>query len=237
VSVELEIVDDPARACSAILLSSVLAGGHVVLTGGSTPRRAYQELAQAVRDLGIDMSDTDFWFGDERCVAPDNELSNFRLAKETLFDPLSDVASPRVHRIQGERGFQDGADAYERELIEAGAPPFELVLLGLGPDGHLASLFPDQATLDEQSRTVVGVPEAGLEPFVPRISFTLPTLAASRQVVFLVEGESKAQAVRAAFGPDAVPDPHVPASLIGPLVDEVQVLLDPAAASLLPAAG
>jgi 6-phosphogluconolactonase len=235
VSVEFEVVDDPARACSAILLSAVLAGGHIALTGGSTPRGAYQELVQAVRDLGINMGDTDFWFGDERCVPPDDELSNYRLARETLFDPLANVMSARVHRIQGELGPEAGAEAYELELTEAGAPPFELVLLGLGPDAHIASLFPHQATLDEQSRAVVGVPEAGLEPFVPRISLTLPALTRTRQLVLLVEGESKARAVEAAFGPQAEPDRHFPGSMIAPLVDEVQVLLDPGAASRLPA--
>ena len=234
-NIELEIVDDPARACSAILLSAVLAGGHLVLTGGSTPRRAYQELARAVRELGVDLAETEFWFGDERCVPPEDELSNFKLAQDTLFGPLDDLMSARVHRIQGELGPEEAARAYELELSEAGAPPFELVLLGLGPDGHVASLFPDQPTLGEQSRLVVGVPEAGHEPFVPRVSLTLPALARTRQLVFLVAGESKADAVAAAFGPDATPDRHVPASLIPPLVDEVQVLLDPSAAARLPA--
>lgn len=233
-SIELEIVDDPGRACSAVLLSAVLAGGHVALTGGSTPRRAYQELARAIRELGIDMGETDFWFGDERCVPPDDERSNYRLAEETLFAPLGELSAARVHRIQGELGPDRAAEAYERELTEAGAPPFELVLFGLGPDGHLASLFPDQPTLDEQARLVVGVPEAGLEPFVPRVSLTLFALARARQIVFLVEGESKADAVAAAFGPEARPDHHVPASLLPPQADQVQVLLDPAAARRLP---
>lgn len=236
-TVELEIVEDPGRACSAILLSAVLAGGHVVLTGGSTPRRAYQELARAVRELGIDMGETEFWFGDERCVDPDDELSNYRLAREALFDPLRDLMSSRIHRIPAELGPGRAAEAYERELTEAGGPPFELMLLGLGPDGHLASLFPDQATLDEQARLVVGVPEAGHEPFVPRVSLTLPALARARQVVFLVSGEAKAEAVAAAFGPDARPDHHVPASLLPPLADQVQVLLDPSAATRLPTGG
>ncbi len=235
-SVELEIVRDPARACSAVLLTAVLAGGHIALTGGSTPRRAYQELAQAIRELEIDLGDTDFWFGDERCVAPDDELSNYRLAKETLFDPLEDLMSAGVHRIQGELGPQASAEAYELELAEAGAPPFELVLLGLGPDAHIASLFPDQPSLEVESRTVVGVPEAGLEPFVPRVSLTLPALVQTRQLVVLVSGESKAKAVEAAFGPEARPDRHFPGSLLAPRVDEVLVLLDPSAASRLPAA-
>lgn len=233
-SVEFDIVEDPARACSAILLSSVMAQGHVVLTGGSTPRIAYQELATAIKELGIDPSGTVFWFGDERCVPPEDDRSNYKLAKEALFDPLDAVAALDVRRIQGELGPADGADAYERELEAAGSPQFDLVLLGLGPDGHTASLFPDQPTVEERSRLVVGIPEAGLQPFVPRVSLTLTGLARTRRIVFLAEGEKKADAVLAAFGPDAKPDPHVPASLVPPLVDDVRVLLDPAAAARLP---
>jgi 6-phosphogluconolactonase len=92
-------------------------------------------------------------------------------------------------------------------------------------------LFPDQETLSERSRLVVGVPEAGLEPFVPRVSLTLSALASAKQIVFLVSGGSKADAVSAAFGPDAKPDPKVPASLLPPLAAEVTVLLDEAAAA------
>jgi 6-phosphogluconolactonase len=235
VSARIEVVQDPGRAVSAILLSAVLAGGHVVLTGGSTPRQAYQELSSAVRELGIDMGGTVFWFGDERCVPPDDERSNYRLAKEALFDPLEGVARAEVRRIPGELGPFEAADAYERELEAADRPTFDLVLLGLGPDGHTASLFPDQPTVQERSRLVVGVPEAGLEPFLPRVSLTLPALAKTHRMVFLVEGEAKAEAVAAAFGPQARPDPHVPASMVAPIMNDLLVLLDPGAASRLPA--
>jgi 6-phosphogluconolactonase len=234
VSVRIEVVQDPGRAASALLLSAVLAGGHVVLTGGSTPRQAYVEVATAVRELGIDMGRTVFWFGDERCVPPDDEKSNYRLAKEALFDRVDGGGAAEVKRIAGELGPFEAADAYERELEIAGRPRFDLVLMGLGPDGHTASLFPDQSTLQERSRLVVGVPEAGLEPFVSRVSLTLPALANSRRMVYLVEGEGKAEAVAAAFGPQADPNPHVPASMVPPLVDDLLVLLDPAAAALLP---
>jgi 6-phosphogluconolactonase len=234
VTVEIDVVDEPARACSAILLSAAMAGGHVVLTGGSTPRRAYEELARAILKLGIDISQSQFWFGDERCVPPEDDRSNYRLAKECLFDPLAEAGPVQVHRIQGELGHEEGARAYEGELGEAGAPPFELVLMGMGPDGHTASLFPGQATLQEQSRLVVGVPEAGLEPLVARVSLTLPALAKTRRMVFLIEGEDKADVVARAFGPDAQPDHDLPASLLPPLVKEIQVLLDPSAAARLP---
>lgn len=236
-SLEIEIVQDPGRAASAILLSAVLAGGDVVLTGGSTPRQAYQELATAVRELGIDMGRTVFWFGDERCVPADDEQSNYRLANDALFAPLEGAAGAEVKRIPGELGPFEAADAYEQELEAAGRPTFDLVLMGLGPDGHTASLFPDQPTLQENSRLVVGVPEAGLEPYVPRVTLTLAGLAKTRRMVFLVEGDGKAEAVAKAFGPHAEPDPHIPASMVAPLVEDLLVLLDPAAASQLPAQG
>jgi 6-phosphogluconolactonase len=232
-SVKLEIVDDPARAASAMLLSAMLGGGDVVLTGGSTPKPAYEELARAVRAVGHDLRDTTVWFSDDRCVAPDDELSNYRLVKQSLLDPLADMPRPAVRRIRGELGPEEAAEAYERELDEAGEPEFSLVLLGIGPDGHLASMFPDQASLSERSRLVVGVPESGLEPFVPRVTLTLPALANAEQVVFLVTGAGKADAVAAAFGPDTEPDPHVPSSMLVPLAKELTVLLDSAAAARL----
>jgi len=235
VSTRIEVVHDPGRAASALLLSAVLAGGHVVLTGGSTPRQAYVELATAVRELGISMGGTVLWFSDERCVPPDDEKSNYRLAREALLDPLDGDAQCEVKRIPGELGPFEAADAYERELEAAGRPRFDLVLLGLGPDGHIASLFPDQPSLQERSRLVVGVPEAGLEPFVPRVSLTLPALANARRMVFLVQGEEKAEAVAAAFGPQVDPHPHVPASLVPRLVDDLLVLVDREAAARLPA--
>jgi 6-phosphogluconolactonase len=231
VTLKLELVDDPALACAAVLLDAVSAGGNVVLTGGSTPRAAYGKLARELSAAGTDVSRTTFWFGDERCVAPDDDRSNFKMAKESLLDGLSATALPQVRRMKGELGPERGAADYERRLREAGPPEFDLILLGIGADGHTASLFPDQDSLRERSRLVVGVPEAGLEPFVPRISLTLSAVAASRRVVFLVSGAGKADAVAAAFGADSVPDPHIPASLLVALAGEVTVLLDADAAA------
>jgi 6-phosphogluconolactonase len=231
VTVKIEVVEEPARACAAMLVGAAAGGGHVVLTGGSTPRSAYAEFVRVVHSVGVDLDGTTFWFGDERCVAPYDERSNFKMVKETLLDALGDGSRPIVRRIKGELGPEPAAEEYERELRDAGSPEFELVLLGLGPDGHTASLFPDQRSLGERSRRVVGVPEAGLEPFVPRVSMTLRTIASGRRVVFLVAGAEKANAVVAAFGPHAVPDPHVPASLVVPLAKEITVLLDRAAAA------
>lgn len=236
-AVEIEIVEDPARACAAMLVGIAAGGGDIVLTGGSTPRAAYGEFVEAVRTVGIDVSGCAMWFSDERCVPPEDERSNYGMVRDALLDPLESFGGlPTVHRMRGELGPQAAADEYERSLREAGSPRFDLVLLGIGPDGHLASMFPDQASLSERSRLVVGVDQAGLEPFVSRVTLTFPALVNARQIVFLATGESKAEAIAAAFGPDAKPDPHVPSSLLPPQAREVKVLLDRAAGRLVQSA-
>jgi 6-phosphogluconolactonase len=233
----IEVVDDPARGCAALMVGAALGGGHIVLAGGSTPKAAYAHFVEAVQTVGLDLSRTTFWVGDERCVEPDDERANYRMIKESLLDPLADRPKPTLHRMMGELGPEAGADDYERTLRDAGSPRFDLVLLGIGPDGHTASLFPRQPSLAERERLVVGVREAGLEPFVPRISLTVPALVASRHVVFLATGESKAEAIARAFGPGAKPDPATPSSLLAPEAKLVTVLADRAAASLLPGGG
>ena len=232
-SVEMEVVEDPARACSAMMVGAAAGGGHIVLSGGSTPRAAYEAFVDAVRSVDIDLSQATFWFGDERCVPPDDDRSNYKMVKESLLDPLSDRPLPTVHRMKGELGPHQGAEDYERELRSAGPPRFDLILNGIGPDGHTASLFPDQDSLNERSRLVVGVEQAGLEPYVSRITFTLPALSLGRQLVFLAAGEGKADAVAAAFGPGAKPDPHVPSSMVVPVAKRLIVLTDAAAAKRL----
>src|SRR3954464_10115284 len=107
--------------------------------------------------MGADWAGAHVWFSDERCVPPDDERSNYRLVKETLLDPLGDTG-PEVHRIKGELGPDAGADDYEEE--RRGAPRIDLMLLGLGPDAHVASLFPGHATLGVTDRAGVGEPEA-----------------------------------------------------------------------------
>lgn len=232
-SVELEILDDPARACAAMLIGIAAGGGDIVLTGGSTPRAAYGEFVEAVRTVGIDVSPCTMWFSDERCVPPEDDRSNYGMVRSALLEPLGDLPHPTVHRMRGELGPDDAASEYERELRAAGPPRFDLVLLGIGPDGHLASMFPDQESLSERSRLVLGVEQAGLEPYVPRVTLTFPALVNARQIVFLATGESKAEAVAAAFGPDAKPDPHVPSSLLPSQAREVKVLLDKDAGKLV----
>jgi 6-phosphogluconolactonase len=166
-------------------------------------------------------------------VPPDDELSNYRLVKESLLDRLD--GAPEVHRIRGERGPHVGADDYEEEMRERlgeQMPRLDLILLGLGSDAHVASLFPGHDTLGVRDRVAVGEDEAGLEPFVPRVSLTLPVLTGGRHVVFLVTGEGKADAVDRSFGRPASPD--APGSLVRPVDGKLTLLLDAAAASRLP---
>jgi 6-phosphogluconolactonase len=232
-SVGIEIVESPARVCAAMLVGAAAGRRHIVLAGGSTPRAAYEEFVKTALEAEVPLSETTLWFGDERCVPPDDDRSNYKMAKATLLDPLGPAAPGRVVRIQGELGPDEAASEYERSLREAGLPSFDLILLGIGPDGHTLSLFPDQATVSEESKLVVGVPHAGLEPFVPRVSLTLASVALAQHVVFLVSGESKADAVAAAFGAGARPDPHIPSSMVASHAHRVTVLLDPPAAARL----
>jgi 6-phosphogluconolactonase len=232
-SVSFEIVEDPARACAALMVGAAIGGGEIVLAGGSTPKAAYAHFVDAVKAVGLNLAGSRFWIGDERCVDPGDERSNHRMIKESLIDPLAGVSPVDVRRIPGELGPEAAADAYEQELRAAGPPSFDLVLLGIGPDGHTASLFPGQPALAERTRLVVGVPEAGLQPFVPRVSLTIGALTSSQRIVFLASGESKADAIAEAFGPDSDPDPSVPASLLAADARQITVLLDRAAAKRL----
>jgi 6-phosphogluconolactonase len=225
--VDLLVVDTPEAAAeeAAARLAAVAGAGHLALAGGSTPRRAY-ELAAERRP---DWSRAEVWWGDERCVPPDDERSNYRMTREALLDRL--LVPPRnVHRIRGELAPEKAADEYAREL---GDRSLDLVLLGLGPDGHTASLFPRSPALSESERTVLAV-EAGLEPFVPRVTLTLPALERARIILFLVAGSDKANAVARAFGA-AEPDAGTPASLVRSANGGTLAILDEAAAAELPA--
>jgi 6-phosphogluconolactonase len=200
----------------------VAAEGNVVLTGGTSPERAY-ELAAERRP---DWSGAELWWGDERCVPPDHEWSNFALAKRALLDRLR-VPPAAVHRIQGELGAQEAADLYDRELEGVA---LDLVLNGLGPDGHLASLYPNEPTLQVRDRRVIAA-EAKLEPIVDRVTMTLTALNSAPLVVFLVTGAEKTDAVRHAFG--EAPSEATPASLARSTTGRTLVILDPPAAEKL----
>jgi 6-phosphogluconolactonase len=218
---EIVVAEEPAQDVAERLVAVARKGGHIVLTGGSTPRVAY-ELAAA---LETDWTEVELWWGDERCVAPEDERSNYGMAKKALLDR---VAAGPVHRMQGELGRDRGADQYEQELGEL--ERFDLVLLGLGPDGHVASLYPDEPTLDERERRVIGA-EAKLEPYVDRITLTLPMLCRARAVVFLVTGRDKAEASKRAFRDG--PSRSTPGSLVRAARGTTIAVLDADAASLL----
>jgi 6-phosphogluconolactonase len=224
--VEITVAEDAAAAARLVaerLAEQARAGGSVVLTGGSTPRHAYEIAAE----LESDWSRAELWWVDERCVPPDDQQSNYGMAKAALLDRL-EVAPAAVHRMQGELGRDDGVAEYKHEL--AGVGEFDLVLLGLGSDGHVASLFPNFPTLDVTGREVVGSP-AGLEPFVDRISMTLPRLCNTQELLFLVAGADKADAVaRALSGP---PSHATPGSLARSAEGTTRAILDRAAAAKL----
>ena len=225
----LEVLADPVGACAGLLIATAGSGGELVLAGGRTPGPAY---VQAARESAAWRRAT-VWFGDERCVSPKDVRAELPDDSATLLARLDPSSWPDVRRIRGELGVDDAVRDYERQLRDAGPPRFDLVLLGVGTDGHTASLFPDQDALNERERLVVGVERPGRSPFVPRVTLTIPALTSAKRVVFLVTGAEKAGAVAAAFGPAARPDPHVPASMVVDAAAEVVVLLDAAAASRL----
>lgn len=218
-NVEVRVSDDPARAAAELLAEAAVAGAHLALSGGSTVGKAYELAAQ----LRPHWEGVTVWFGDERAVAPEDERSNYRLARETLLATVE--AAPDVRRIEGELGADEAADRYEDAF--AGIV-LDLALNGIGSDGHTASLFPGAPGLSERSRRVVAA-EPGLDPFVPRVTMTPSVFAECALLVYLVTGEGKDEAVRRAFVDE--PSPDTPASVVRGR--RTIALLDPAAAAAL----
>jgi len=218
--VRLTTVADPAAAatkCAETLandLRSALAArgvAHIALNGGSTPRPVYEQLPALLEDW----SAVHVWFGDERCVAPDDPESNFRLASETLIEG-AELRADQVHRMRGELGPDEGAKAYAAELAEhlelgdGGLPVLDVVHLGLGPDGHTASLFPHHQALKVSGWATVGIQDSPKPP-PERISLSLACLNAARRRILHTVGEDKRAAVERVLAPA---DPGTPASLL-----------------------
>jgi 6-phosphogluconolactonase len=198
---------------------------QLALTGGTSPKRTYELLARK----DVDWDTVELWFGDERCVAPEDEESNYRLAAEALLGPAR-VPGERVHRMQGELGPDEGARRYGEELrvhagrLQDGLPVLDLVLLGIGPDGHVASLFPDSPALDANEASVtLGVHDSPKPP-PERITLSLAVLRAARRCLLLATGAAKAGAIAAML---AEPSRSVPASLLRR--ERLTVIVDDAA--------
>jgi 6-phosphogluconolactonase len=221
---ELSVVDDVAAEAAARIAKVAEAGGSIVLAGGSTPKKAYEIASEA------DWSTAKVWFGDERCVPPDDERSNFRMAKEALFDRL-EAPPAAIFRMPGELDPAEAAHQYAADIFEHDAEPFDLLLLGIGSDAHTASLFPGKPEISQRNLLVTDVPEAGLDPFVPRVSLTVPALVRAKEILFLIVGPDKAGPVKESFG---VENSMTPAGIVARKArGRVTVLLDSAAAAEL----
>jgi len=227
-----EIAEAAARDFAARAQEAIEESGRfaVALAGGSTPKATYEALARDHAE-DVDWARVHVFFGDERTVPPDHEDSNYRMAHEAL---LSRVPVGGVHRMRGESPPAEAAAAYEEELRRffgaGGSPSLDLILLGLGEDGHTASLFPETSALDVTDRLVVANPVLKLE--TTRLTLTIPFINAAKAVTFLVAGEGKAEALREILEGDADPRAY-PAKLVHPESGDLTWMVDRAAASLL----
>jgi 6-phosphogluconolactonase len=211
---DLRVVGDVATAAAELFLE--VEPRTFVLSGGSTPEAFYRRLA----GTSYPWKDVECFFGDERCVPDTDARSNVRMARGALLDHVA----ARVYPIDGAACDADGYARMLRERFAASARPwFDLVVYGLGSDGHTASLFPGMPVADDAQRLVVRVPKAGLEPFVPRVTMTAPVLSNAAVGVFLIYGADKRAPLAALLRRDAIP-----AARMAP--ERLVILADPAAA-------
>jgi 6-phosphogluconolactonase len=212
------VVDDPAalaKAAADRLMASIDANSGriaICLTGGSSPKRLYQLLATDAYRNRIPWDRVHWFIGDERFVSADNPLNNMAVARKIFLDECAPAAN--IHPIPtAVANPEAAADAYQQTLksfygadrLDPVTPLFDLTLLGVGPDGHTASLFPGDPALDEHERWVVGVAKANVEPFVPRVTLTLHALASCRQMLFEVEGAAKRAILTRVLGGENLP--------------------------------
>src|SRR5580704_15650231 len=197
-------VSDPAalaKAAAERVLARIAANSDrvaICLTGGSSPKQLYELLARDPYRGRIPWERVHWFIGDERFVPANDPLNNIAMARGIFLDRFAPAAN--IHPIPTDTAdASESASRYERELqsfygateLDPARPLFDLVLMGVGPDGHTASLFPDDPALQETRRWVVGVPKAHVEPFVPRVTLTLPALASCREMLFEVTGTEK----------------------------------------------
>ena len=185
----------------------------VCLTGGSSPQGLYRLLAEEPWRGQVPWERVHWFIGDDRFVPESDPLSNMGMACRLFLDR---VKAPRgnIHPIATDTNYPEGAanlyqdtlkEFYGAEQLDPARPLFDLVLLGLGHDGHIASLFPQSRALEEKVRWVVGVAKAGMEPFVPRVTLTLPALASTHEMLFIAEGAGKRDIVGRVFAGDDLP--------------------------------
>lgn len=223
-----------ARRFTRLALRAIADRGRfsAVLSGGTTPGALYRRLADDPHRGQIPWRQVHLFWGDERCVPPDHPGSNFRLADKALISRVP-IPPGNVHRVRGELAPQAAAQAYAAELrafFDASGPHFDLVLLGLGQDGHTASLFPGSDALDEKVRPVVAVTAQYQDRPAQRVTLTPPAINAARHVLFLVSGSGKAEIVQAVL---EGPPERLPAQQIRPTTGRLTWLIDAPAASRL----
>ena len=220
----------------ALARESIAARGRftVALSGGSTPRALFSLLASEAHRDQVEWGRTVVFWSDERCVPPDHADSNYGMAREALLSKVP-IPTGNVHRMRGEVNPERAALEYEQTVRrEAGAPTsvgvpsFDLILLGMGPDGHTAALFPGTPAIHEKARLVAAnfVPKLNAH----RITFTPPLINAAAHVMFLVAGSDKADVLRAVLEGEFKPD-VLPAQLVKPVDGQLAWLVDRAAAT------
>ena len=223
---QIIVVDDPAALAETAarrLLSRIAQDGahdgccSVCLTGGSSPEGLYRLLAEEPWRGKVPWDRVHWFMGDDRFVPLADPRSNMGIAKRLFLD-RSPAPRGNVHPIPTDANYPEGAaNLYAEELqafygadkLDPARPLFDLVLMGLGPDGHVASLYPQSRALDEKERWVLGVAKAGWEPFVPRVTLTFPTLASCREMLFLVDGADKRDILHRVFAGGDLPGSRV----------------------------
>lgn len=227
---------EAARYIVRLANESIVSHGRftIALSGGTTPRKLYGLLGDEPYRSQIDWALVDIFWSDERCVPPDSEDSNYLLAQQVLLNKIP-IPAAQIHRMPADEADRDAAsqaytDEMRRVFATNGIPSFDLIQLGMGPEGHTASLFPHQASLHEQQRLVM--PVSVPKPPPPRLTFTPPILNAAHNVLFLVTGTDKADAVQAVLEDAYNPDEY-PAQIVRPTNGEVVWMLDTKAASKL----
>jgi 6-phosphogluconolactonase len=237
------VAEAAAQLFTSAAVDAVAARGQarIAISGGSTPKVMFGLLADPEHPYvkQVPWDKLDLYWVDERCVPPDHADSNYRMTKEALLSKVP-LAPERIHRMEGELEPEVAAARYESEIRNsfklegAETPTFDLVLLGMGDDGHTASLFPHTEALNEMSHIVV--PNHVLQKDTWRVTLTWPVINQGREVAFLIEGAAKTQVLHDVFLGPYQPETF-PSQLIRPASGKLTLLLDPVAASKLPPAG